>query len=92
MNSQHESDETTLYLIQTLKGYEVIPANCGWHIHQEDTYCGHLVYQQTKGWQGSALTHLPCEVKQQLEKFTQLSSVGIPSQNLLTSAIQFAAT
>jgi hypothetical protein len=68
MNYQDKTDEIQLYLAQTLTGYEVIPANFGWHIHKEDKYYGILQYQETKGWQGSALTHLPTELKDQLKK------------------------
>jgi hypothetical protein len=67
-------DATTLYLTQTLREYEVIPANCGWHIHQGNIYCGHLEYQKTKGWQGSALSHLPTELKEELKNFAQSHS------------------
>ncbi|HEY9819276.1 MAG TPA: hypothetical protein V6D35_00660 [Candidatus Sericytochromatia bacterium] len=71
MNSQHNIDETTQYLNQTLTGYEVIPANFGWHIHQGDTYHGLLQYQGTKGWDGSAFSCLPCELQEQLKRFGQ---------------------
>jgi len=64
----------TSYLQETLVGYEVIPANFGWHIHKGDTYCGVLQYQGTKGWQGNALTHLPVEVREELKKFGQSNS------------------
>jgi len=69
MNFQHSIDELTLYLVQTLTGYEVIPANFGWHIHKGDSYCGLLQYQETKGWQGRALSHLPLALKEELKKF-----------------------
>ncbi len=69
-------DTTTLYLQETLVGYEVIPANFGWHIHKEDTYCGLLQYQETKGWQGSALSYLPVEVREELTRFDQLDSAS----------------
>jgi hypothetical protein len=73
MNSQqHNIDETTEYLNQTLTGYEVIPANFGWHIHKGDTYYGLLQYhQETTGWEGSAFSQLPCELKDQLKRFGQ---------------------
>jgi hypothetical protein len=71
MNSQHNIDETTQYLNQTLTGYEVIPANFGWHIHKGDTYYGLLQYQGTKGWKGSAFNQLPSELKEQLKRFGQ---------------------
>jgi hypothetical protein len=71
MNSPHNIDETTQYLNQTLIGYEVIPANFGWHIHKGDTYYGLLQYQETKGWEGSAFSCLPSELKEQLKKFGQ---------------------
>lgn len=74
MKLQQNQDVITLYLIQTLREYEVIPANWGWHIHQGDIYCGHLEYQETKGWQGSALSHLPNELKEQLRYFAQAHS------------------
>ncbi len=73
MNSQHNIDETTQYLNQTLTGYEVIPANFGWHIHQGDTYHGLLEYQGTKGWKGGAFSCLPCELQEQLTRFGQSS-------------------
>ncbi|HBB34147.1 MAG TPA: hypothetical protein DDZ80_01190 [Cyanobacteria bacterium UBA8803] len=69
MNNQHNIEEATEYLNQTLIGYEVIPANFGWHIHKKDAYYGLLQYQSTEGWQGSALNHLPSEVKDQLKTF-----------------------
>ncbi len=71
MTSQHNIDETTQYLNQTLIGYEIIPANFGWHIHKGDTYYGLLQYQGTKGWEGTAFSHLPCELKEQLKRFGQ---------------------
>lgn len=64
----------TSYLQETLVGYEVIPANFGWHIHKGDTYCGLLQYQGTKGWQGRALHYLPLEVREKLKKFRQSNS------------------
>jgi hypothetical protein len=73
MKLQHNIDVTS-YLKETLVGYEVIPANFGWHIHKEDTYCGLLQYQGTKGWQGSALTYLPLDVREELKKFRQSDS------------------
>lgn len=74
MQFQHNLDPVTSYLTQTLAGYEVIPANFGWHIHKEETYYGILQYQETKGWQGSAFSQLPIEVKEQLKKFGQSSA------------------
>ncbi len=71
MTSQHNIDETTQYLNQTLIGYEIIPANFGWHIHKGDTYYGLLQYQGTKGWEGTAFSRLPCELKEQLKRFGQ---------------------
>lgn len=68
MNFSNNTDEITLYLNQTLTGYEVIPANFGWHIHKGNKYFGILQYQETKGWQGSAFNHLPAELKEQLKK------------------------
>lgn len=68
MTFQDNTDEITLYLTQTLDGYEVIPANFGWHIHKGDTYCGLLEYQEAKGWQGNALNCLPAEMREQLKK------------------------
>ena len=82
MKLQQNQDATTLYLTQTLREYELIPANCGWHIHQGNVYCGHLEYQETKGWQGSALSHLPTELKEQLKKFAQ-SDFSVRSALLL---------
>ncbi len=74
MNLQQKLDSTTIYLQETLVGYDVIPANFGWHIHKEDTYCGLLQYQGTKGWQGTALSYLPLEVREELKKFGQSDS------------------
>jgi hypothetical protein len=73
MKVQQNLDPMTTYLIQTLAEYEVIPANFGWHIHKGDTYFGLLQYQETKGWQGSAFSQLPLEMKEQLKKFEQSS-------------------
>lgn len=70
MKIKQQIEQVTLYLTQRLSGYEVIPANCGWHIHKGNTYCGHLYYQETKGWQGKALSYLPTEVREQLKKLT----------------------
>jgi hypothetical protein len=64
----------TSYLQETLVGYEVIPANFGWHIHKGDSYCGLLQYQGTKGWQGSALSSLSVEVREELKKYRQSNS------------------
>jgi hypothetical protein len=74
MKVQQNLDPMTTYLTQTLAEYEVIPANFGWHIHKGDTYFGLLQYQETKGWQGSAFSELPLEMKEQLKKFEQSSS------------------
>lgn len=74
MKLQHNIEEVTLYLTQTLKGYDIIPANWGWHIHKGNTYCGHLEYHETRGWQGSAFNHLPTELKEELKKFAQSGS------------------
>jgi hypothetical protein len=69
MQLKHNSEEVTLYLNETLAGYEVIPANWGWHIHKGNVYCGYLQYQGVAGWEGSALNYLPNELKEQLKKF-----------------------
>jgi hypothetical protein len=74
MMSQHKLQEITQYLTQTLPDYEVIPANFGWHIHLQDEYCGHLEYQETIGWQGNALNHLPTTLIEQLKKFSESDS------------------
>lgn len=74
MKLQQKLDSTTIYLQETLVGYDVIPANFGWHIHKEDTYCGLLQYQGAKGWQGTALSYLPLEVREELKKFGQSDS------------------
>ncbi len=74
MKLQPTLDPITSYLTQALAEYEVIPANFGWHIHKGDTYFGLLQYQKTKGWQGSAFSHLPREMKEQLKKFRQSDS------------------
>jgi hypothetical protein len=73
MKVQQNLDSMTTYLTQTLAEYEVIPANFGWHIHKGDTYFGLLQYQEMKGWQGSAFSQLPLEMKEQLKKFEQSS-------------------
>ena len=70
MSSQNNIEEITSYLTQTLTDYEVIPANFGWHIHKGNTYCGLLQYG-TKGWQGSALSYLSSELKEELKRFGQ---------------------
>ncbi len=77
MKTQQNLEPITNYLQETLVGYEVIPANFGWHIHKEDTYCGLLQYQGQKGWQGSALSYLPLEVREELKKFGQ-SNYSMP--------------
>ncbi|MEC4883014.1 MAG: hypothetical protein SAL70_17000 [Scytonema sp. PMC 1070.18] len=69
MMSQIRLKEMTDYLTQTLVGYEVIPANFGWHIHFENRYCGRLEYQYNKGWRGNALNHQPSLIIKQLKKF-----------------------
>jgi hypothetical protein len=74
MKLEQNLDPVTSYLQETLLGYEVIPANFGWHIHKEDTYCGLLQYQVTKGWEGKALSCLPFEVREKLKKFEQSNS------------------
>jgi hypothetical protein len=76
MSSQNNLEEITSYLTQTLTDYEVIPANFGWHIHKGNTYCGLLQYG-TKGWQGTALSHLPSELKEELKRFGQ-SGYSLP--------------
>lgn len=63
-------EQITSYMTQALSGYDVIPANWGWHIHKGDIYCGLLQYQEVNGWQGRALNYLPVEVREQLKKFT----------------------
>lgn len=67
MNIKGKIEQANVYLTQNLFGYEVIPANWGWHIHKGETYCGLLHYQETKGWQGKALSYLPSEVREQLK-------------------------
>ena len=74
MKLQEKLDPTTSYLQEILLGYEVIPANFGWHIHKDDTYCGLLQHQETKGWQGSALSYLPLEVREELKRLDPLNS------------------
>jgi hypothetical protein len=74
---QHNLEEVTTYLQENLVGYEVIPANFGWHIHKQDTYYGLLEYQKTKGWYGKALSCLPLEVREKLKKF-ELSNSSMP--------------
>lgn len=71
MNYRHNTEEITSFLIQTLTGYEVIPANFGWHIHKGDDYYGLLEYQGAKGWKGDAFNHLPLELKEQIKIFGQ---------------------
>lgn len=74
MKLQHNLDAVTSYLQENLVGYEVIPANFGWHIHKENIYCGILEYQGAKGWQGNALNHLAPEVREELKKFQRSGS------------------
>lgn len=74
MKVQQNLDPVTAYLQETLVGYDVIPANFGWHIHKKDTYYGVLEYQETIGWQGEGFSPLPSELKEELKKFTQASS------------------
>lgn len=69
MNNQQNLKQVTIYLIQTLAGYEVIPAKFGWHIHKENNYCGILQYQRARGWQGSALKCIPTELREEIKKF-----------------------
>jgi hypothetical protein len=71
MKIRHKLEQITLYLSQSLSGYEVIPANYGWHIHKGDIYCGMLQYQGRKGWHGKALSYLPAEVLEQLKRLAQ---------------------
>jgi len=71
MTLNPKREQIVLYLTQALAEYEVIPANFGWHIHKGDKYCGHLEYQEKKGWQGSALKRLPSKLVAELKKFTQ---------------------
>ncbi len=76
MSRQTNLEQITLHLTETLTGYEVIPANFGWHIHKGNTYCGLLQYG-IKGWQGNALSYLPSEVKEELKRFGQ-SGYSLP--------------
>ncbi|WP_017318384.1 hypothetical protein [Mastigocladopsis repens] len=89
MLSQYKTEEMFLFLTKVLDEYEVIPAKFGWHIHKENTYCGHLEYQETTGWQGSAFNHLPTTLREQLKRFTQSDSSvykTMSSGNLLSVA------
>ena len=74
MEPAQDIDPIKSCLTRTLVGYEVIPANFGWHIHKGDTYIGLLQYQETKGWHGSAFSELPLDVQEQLQKIAQLDS------------------
>lgn len=74
MRTRHTSDKLTEYLTQTLTGYEVIPANFGWHLHKGDIYCGVLEYQETRGWGGSAYSYLSSDLKEELKKYAIMSS------------------
>jgi hypothetical protein len=74
MKLQQDIDPITSYLSSNLAGYEVIPANFGWHVHKGDTYLGLLQYQEVKGWHGAAFNNLPLEMKEQLKKFNRLDS------------------
>ena len=74
MSNRQNLEQATIYLTQSLTGYEVIPANFGWHIHKGNTYCGMLQYQETQGWIGSALTYISSELKDELKKFVQQNS------------------
>ncbi|HEY9634600.1 MAG TPA: hypothetical protein V6D14_14400 [Coleofasciculaceae cyanobacterium] len=66
----------TSALVSSLQqaGYEISQATGGWHIHKGNIYCGNLQYQDSKGWQGSALHHLPSELLEQLKKITTNST------------------
>lgn len=75
MTFQQNLDEITSYLTQTLIGYEVIPANFGWHIHKGNTYYGLLEYQGMKGWQGSAFERFIPELKEELKNFVLRSTM-----------------
>jgi hypothetical protein len=77
MSSRKNIEQITLFLTQTLTGYEVIPANFGWHIHKGNTYCGLLQYG-AKRWQGNALSYIPSELKEKLNRFGQ-SGYSLPS-------------
>lgn len=74
MKTRHNLEQITLYLTQTLAEYDVIPATWGWHIHKGDVYCGNLEYKVKRGWQGSALSSLPTELREELKKFAQSDS------------------
>lgn len=67
MKIRQNLKKITHYLTQNLSGYDVVPANWGWHIHKGNIYCGMLQYQDKKGWQGNALRYLPIEVVAQLK-------------------------
>lgn len=69
MTYKDNSEELTLFLTQMLTGYEVIPANFGWHIHKDDAYQGLIEYQENQGWQGAAFNRFPPELKEQLKQF-----------------------
>lgn len=62
--------QLTSILVSNLKtaGYEISQATGRWHIHKGNIYCGDLQYREAKGWQGSALRHLPGELLEQLQK------------------------
>ncbi|HEY9740141.1 MAG TPA: hypothetical protein V6C90_06585 [Coleofasciculaceae cyanobacterium] len=71
MKVRQNLTKLTSKLTQILDGYVVSPAIGGWHLHKGNVYCGQLQYRRVKGWQGSALRHLPSELLAQLKKITQ---------------------
>jgi hypothetical protein len=64
--------QVTSKILSHLKtaGYEISQATGVWHIHKGNIYCGNLQYKGAKGWQGSALRHLPGELLEQLQEIT----------------------
>jgi hypothetical protein len=64
--------QLTSLLISNLQkaGYEINQATSGWHLHKGNIYYGSLQYKPVRGWQGSALHHLPQEVLEKLNKIS----------------------
>lgn len=73
MKLRRNFKQLTSILVSCLKvaGYEISQATGGWHLHKGNIYCGNLQYSGARGWQGSALHHLPGELLDQLKKITR---------------------
>ncbi|MBD1923538.1 hypothetical protein H6F77_21045 [Microcoleus sp. FACHB-831] len=72
MKVRHNLKKLTSKLTSMLEqaGYQFRKTTAGWHLHKGNIYCGNLQYQPIRGWQGSALSHLPAELLEQLKKLS----------------------